>query len=192
MFFLLIIDPELLLVQLVRTGSKSIFELISDMTSDSMVACCQPIRNHVRKSLLTNMDFDMEIFLAATKQLYEWFSPSVCLFVCPSVRLSHLDNVPLIALSWNFQEWLLLRKVMSMQKVNIRGQRSRSQEVKTQFSCFRTVTLVLIHIWWRNDVQGLMWHRRCSLLFFKVILHISRSHRTKHRQFWPSLGISGL
>ena len=27
----------------------------------------------------------MTIFLAATKQLYEWFSPSVCLSVCPSV-----------------------------------------------------------------------------------------------------------
>ena len=27
-------------------------------------------------------------FLAATKQLYEWFSPSVCLSVRPSVRLS--------------------------------------------------------------------------------------------------------
>ena len=187
-FFLLIIDPELLLVQLVRTSSKSIFESISNMTFDSMVACCQPIRSHVRKSLSINMDFDMEIFLAATKQLYEWFSPSVC----PYIRLSHLDYVPLIALSWNFLEWLLLTKVMSMQKFKVRGQRSRSQEVKTQLSCFRTVILVLIHIWRRNDVQGLMWHRRCALLFFKVIRHISRSHRTKHSQFWPSLGISGL
>ena len=41
------------------------------------------------------------LFLAATKQLYEWFSPSVRLSVRPSVRLSvrlsHLfDYVPII------------------------------------------------------------------------------------------------
>ena len=72
-----------------------------------------------------------------------------------------------------------------MQKVKVRGQRSRSQEVKTQFSCFQTVTLVWIHIWWRNDVQGLMWHRRFALLFFKVIHDISRSHRRKIANFDP-------
>ena len=50
------------------------------------------------------------LFLAATKQLYEWFSPSVCLSVCPYVRpfrtdgrTSHLfDYVPIIVSSWNF------------------------------------------------------------------------------------------
>ena len=64
------------------------------------------------------------IFLAATKQLYEWFSPSVR----PSVCLSHLfDYVPIIVSSWNFQELLPVTKVTSMQKVMVRGQRSRSQ-----------------------------------------------------------------
>ena len=68
------------------------------------------------------------IFLAATKQLYEWFSPSVRLSVRPSVRLSHLfDYVPIILSSWNFQELLPVTKVTSMQKVKVRGQRSRSQ-----------------------------------------------------------------
>ena len=71
------------------------------------------------------------------------------------------------------------------------GQRSRSQR-STQFNCFWTVTLVWIHILWWNDVQGLMWHRRCALLFFKVIRQISRSHRTKHSQFWPHSGMNGL
>ena len=71
-------------------------------------------------------------FLAATKQLYEWFSPSVrlsvCPSVCPSVRLSHLfDYVPINVSSWNFQELLPMTKVTSMQKVKVRGQRSRSQ-----------------------------------------------------------------
>ena len=52
-------------------------------------------------------------FLAATKQLYEWFSQSVC----PSVRPSHLfDYVSIIVSSWNFQELLPMTEVTSMQK----------------------------------------------------------------------------
>ena len=66
-------------------------------------------------------------FLAATKQLYEWYFPSVCLSVC----LSHLIHyVPIIVSSWIFQELLTMTNVMSMQKVKVRGQRSRSQRSK--------------------------------------------------------------
>ena len=62
-------------------------------------------------------------FLAATKQLYEWSFPSVRPSVCPS----HLfDYVPIIISSCNFQELLPVTEVMSMQKVKVRGQRSRS------------------------------------------------------------------
>ena len=72
------------------------------------------------------------LFLAATKQLYKWYFPSVRLSVCPSVRpsvcLSHLfDYVPIIVSSWNFQNLLPMTKVRSMQKVKVRGQRSGSQ-----------------------------------------------------------------
>ena len=50
--------------------------------------------------------------------------PSVHLSVCPS----HLfDYVPIIVSSWNFQELLPMTDVRSMQKVKVRGQRSRSQ-----------------------------------------------------------------
>ena len=60
------------------------------------------------------------LFLAATKQLYEWYFPSVC--------PSHLfDYVPIIVSSWNFQELSPRTRVTSMQKVKVRGQRSRSQ-----------------------------------------------------------------
>ena len=53
---------------------------------------------------------------------------SVCLSVCPSVCPSHLfDYVPIIGSSWNFQELLPMTNVRSMQKVKVRGQRSRSQ-----------------------------------------------------------------
>ena len=63
-------------------------------------------------------------FLAATKQLYEWYFLSVRPSVCPS----HLfDYVPFIVSSWNFQELSPRTRVTSMQKVKVRGQRSRSQ-----------------------------------------------------------------
>ena len=72
------------------------------------------------------------VFLAATKQLYKWYFPSVRLSARPSVRpsvcLSHLfDYVPIIVSSSNFQELLPMTKVRSMQKVKVRDQRSKSQ-----------------------------------------------------------------
>ena len=67
-------------------------------------------------------------FLAATKQLYEWYFLSVCLSVRLSVCPSHLfDYVPIILSSWNFQDLSPRTRVTSMQKVKVRGQRSRSQ-----------------------------------------------------------------
>ena len=57
-------------------------------------------------------------FLAATKQLYKWYFPSV--------HLSHLfDYVPIIVSSWNFQELLPMTEVTSMQKVKVKGQGHR-------------------------------------------------------------------
>ena len=103
-------------------------------------------------------------FLAATKQPYEWYFLSVRLSVCPS----HLfDYVPIIISSWNSQELSPRTRVTSMQKVKVRGQRSRSQ-VTTQLNPFRTVTPVWIHIWWWNATYSLMLLRRGALLFFKV------------------------
>ena len=53
---------------------------------------------------------------------------SVCLSVCPSVCPSHLfDYVTIVVSSWNFQELSPRTRVRSMQKVKVRGQRSRSQ-----------------------------------------------------------------
>ena len=67
-----------------------------------------------------------KVFLAATKQLYEWFSPSVRL----SVRLPQLFHyVPIILSSWNFQELLQLTEARSVQKVRseVKGQGYRGQ-----------------------------------------------------------------
>ena len=92
---------------------------------------------------------------------------SVCLSVRPSVRLSQLfDNAPVIVSSRKFQELLPLTDVISMQKVKVRDQKSRSQRSWDQFSRFETVTRVWIHIWWWNDAKSLMLLKRGALLFF--------------------------
>ena len=128
------------------------------------------------------------LFLAATKQLYEWFSPSVCL----SVRLS-------VTPFWLCSHHPIIMKfsgVITSDKsdVHAKGQRSKVKvtEVTTQLHCFRTVTPVWIHIWWWDDAYSLIMLRRGALLFFKVIRQISRSHGSKNRRIWPRLGVSGL
>ena len=86
-------------------------------------------------------------------QLYsenQWFYPWDCVFSCDqaalqmvffarlSVRLSHLiDYVPIMVSSWNFQELLPMTKVRSMQKVKVRGQRSRSQRSQPNLTVSR-------------------------------------------------------
>ena len=122
---------------------------------------------------------------------------SVRLSVCPSVRLSVCLSVCHTFLTmfpssyhhgifrsyYQWQKWRPCKRSRSKVKV---------AEVNTQLGHFRTVTPVWIHISWWNDAQSLMLHRRGALLFFKVILQISRSHGCKNRPIWPKLGVSGL
>ena len=101
-----------------------------------------------------------------------------------------------------------LTDVMSMQKVEIRDQRSRSQRSRPNLAvsgevpyCFSrsfvkfqghtakkssTITPVWIQWWLWNDAQSLMQHRRGALLFFKAIRQISMSHGTKTADFYPN------
>ena len=134
------------------------------------------------------------VFLAATKQLYEWYFPSVRLSVCPSVCLS----VTPFWLCSHHRIIMIFPGVITQDqgKVHAKGQGQRSKvkvtEVTTQLNRFRTVTPVWIHIWWWNDTYSLMLLRRGALLFLKVIRQISRSQGAKNRRVWPRLGVSGL
>ena len=132
--------------------------------------------------------FITNLFLAATKQLYEWFSPSVCPSVRPSVTPFWLcSHHPII---------IKFSGVVTSDKsdVHAKGQRSKVKvtEVTTQLNRFGTVTPVWIHMWWWNDGYSLIMLRTGALLFFKVIRQISRSHGSKNRRIWPRLGVSGL
>ena len=134
------------------------------------------------------------LFLAATKQLYDCFSPSVCPSVRPSVCLSVTPFSPCS----HHRIIMKFSGVITNDKsdVHAKGQGQRSKvkvtEVNTQLNRFRTVTQVWIHIWWWNDAYSLMMLRRGALLFFKVIRQISRSHGSEKRRIWPRLGVSGL
>ena len=86
-------------------------------------------------SPVAQYDIDLQVFSCDQAALRALLSvrlsvrPSVRPSVCLSVCLSYLFHyVPVIIPSWNFQELLLLTKVISMQEVNVRGQRSRSQK----------------------------------------------------------------
>ena len=162
----------------------------------------KPIKNTVNCHNLTDYTSLSEkttiltpaIFLAATKQLYEWYFLSVCPSVCPSVCLS----VTPFWLCSHHRIIMKLSGVITKDQGNVhakgQGQRSKVKvtEVTTQLSRFRTVTSVWIDIWWRNDTYSLMLLRRGALSFFKVIRQISRSHGAKNRRIWPRLGVSGL
>ena len=74
----------------------------------------------------------------------------------------------------NFQELLPLKKWCKRSKDMV-------TEVKTQFSRFQTITPFSSLIWWCNDAQSLIWHRRGAPLSFKV-----RSHGKKITNFDPN------
>ena len=130
------------------------------------------------------------LFLAATKQLYKWYFPSVCPSVRPSVTPFWLCSHHRIIMKFSG----VITNDKSKVHTNGQGQRSKVKvtEVTTQLNRFRTVTPVWILIWWWNDAYSLMLLRRGALLFFKVIRQISRSHGSKNRLIWPRLGVSGL
>ena len=99
--------------------------MVSKRTSSSLV---QVLHSHVLShklsfewdKVLTYCQWDALTLLAATKQLNEWYFPSVCLSVCLSVTL--LDCVPIIVSSWNFQELFPMTEMTSLQNVKVRGQ----------------------------------------------------------------------
>ena len=155
-------------------------------SSIGMVSTSSPIQN--------GRHFATGIF--SCDQAALWMS--VCLSVCPSVCPSVCLSVTPFWLCSYHRIIMIFSEVITKDQGNVhaKGQGRRSKvkvtEVTTQLNRFRTVTPVWIHMWWRNDTYSLMLLRRSSLLFFKAIRQISRSHGSKNRRIWPRLGVSGL
>ena len=116
---------------------------------------------------------------------------SVCLSVCPSVRPSVCHTFFTMFPSsyhheifrnyYHGQKWCPCKRSRSELKVKV-------TEVNTQLSRFRTLTPVWIHIWQWNHAHSWKQHRRGAVLFFKVILQISRSHGSKNRSNLTQIG----
>ena len=131
-----------------------------------------------------------ETIVFSCDQAALWMAHSVRPSVCPSVTPFSPCSHHRIIMKFSG----VITNDKSDVHANDQGQRSKVKvtEAKTQFSHFRTITPVWIHIWWQNDAQILMLLRRGALLLFKVIHQISRSHGTKIRPFWAEFSVSRL
>ena len=168
---------------------KSVYQL-GERVIFSRNVCCIQVFLFSSVCCSRSLGPGSQLFLAATKQLYEWYFPSVCLSVCLSVTPFSLCSHHRIIMKFS--------GVITSDKsdVHAKGQGQRTKvkvtEVAAQHNRFQTVTPVWIHIWWWNDVYSLMLLSRGALLFFKVIRQISRSHGSRNCRIWPRLGVSGL
>ena len=122
-------------------------------------------------------------FLAATKQLYKWYFPSVR----PSVR-------PSVTPFWLCSHHRIIMRFSGVitsdrSDVHAKGQGQRSKvkvtEVTTQLYRFRNVTPVWIHIWWWNVTYSLIMLRRGALLFFKASVKFQGHTALKIVEFDP-------
>ena len=87
-----------------------------------------------------------------------------------------------------------MTKVMSMQKVKVKGQRSRVTEVKTQCVRFRAVTQIGIHRWLRNDAYNIVEVPYCfstSSVKFQGHRRQKSSNSTQFERF-PNIYVSCL
>ena len=75
--------------------------------------------------------------LLSCDQAALWMVQSEGLPVCLSVWNIFFHYVPIIALSWNFQETLSMTEVMSIQQIKVIGQMSRSQWSKPNLAVSR-------------------------------------------------------
>ena len=104
--------------------------------------------------------------------------------VCPSVT-----PFSLCSHHWIIMEFSgLITNDKSKDHAKDQGQRSKVKitEVKTKLECFRTVTPVLIHIWWWNNAHSLMLLRKGALSFFKASVKFQGHTAKKIVNFDPN------
>ena len=131
-------------------------------------------------------------FLAATKQLYEWFSPSVCLSVCPSVCHTFFTMFPSLYHNAIFRSYYQWQKRCPCKRwrseVKVQGHKGENP-----ISPFPDCNYSLnSHMAMKSCLKLHVTKERYPIVFqgypsnFKVT-------RLKNFRFWhPKLGISGL
>ena len=133
-------------------------------------------------TIITAIFFSREtmLFLAATKQLYEWFIPAVCHTFFTMFPSSYHHEI--FRSYYHGQKWCPCGRSRSQ----------RSKEILTQIECFRTLNSSL------NSLMAMKWctkpevvQERCPIVF--------QGHRSnfkvtgaKKLRFWPELSVSGL
>ena len=87
---------------------------------------------------------------------------SVCLSVCPSVclclsvclSLSYLFHyVPIMVWLWNFQEWLPMTELISVQKIKVRSKKNKCSLISHMVMKWCT-KLDIVYEWCPIDFQG--------------------------------------
>ena len=128
--------------------------------------------------------------LAATKQLYKWFSQSVCPSICPPICHTFFTMFPSLYHHDIFRTYCHWQKQCPCKglRSEVKGQGHRGQKPTWQFPDCNSVWICR---WLRNDAQLKVAKGRCPIVF-KVIRQISWSHGTKNPPFWPKLGVSRL
>ena len=74
--------------------SLHLFLIVKFQDFTALVSHCEIPRFRCHCFHCEILDFAAHLFLAATKQLYDWFSPSVCPSVRPSVRHTFFTMFP--------------------------------------------------------------------------------------------------
>ena len=123
-------------------------------------------------------------------QLYEHFCQSACPSIC---LLSHLFHyVPINISLWNCPGWLPMTKVMSVQKIKVIGQRSRSQRSKPNLAV--SGLWLQFEFTYGDEMIPKAW---CGLgevpcCFLRSSVKFQGHTAKKNHRFWPKSGVSGL
>ena len=124
-------------------------------------------------------------FLAAAKQPFEWFSPSIRLSGTLLSRYSHHRIIMTFS--------GVITNDRNDDNARAYGHRSKVKvtEVKIQFSSFRTLNLAWIYTWRLLVHKVWCGIREVSYCFTRASLKF-QGHVAKNRRFWPKFGVSGL
>ena len=159
-----------------------------------------PVKGHMTMAAITGTATAVpDHILAATKQLYEWFCPSVCLFVYLSVCHTLFTMsvcLPATPFSLCSHHRIIMKfpRVIANDRSEVQakshGQRSRSEKSKPNLAVSGNSSL--------NSHMAMKWCTKLDVALGDMH-YCFQGHpsnftvtRSKIRPFWPKVGVSGL